>query len=74
MIKIQLTIVKAELQEILDTYKAISPEYRIETLHKIRDMTGIQSGRIVPVDLEYASAAEKPIDKRLHKLAQALAT
>lgn len=41
---------------------------------KIRDMTGIQSGRIVPVDLEYASAAEKPIDKRLHKLAQALAT
>ena len=38
MIKIQLTIVKAELQEILDTYKAISPEYRIETLHRLQKL------------------------------------
>jgi len=30
--------VKAELQEILDTYKAISPEYRIETLHKLQKL------------------------------------
>jgi hypothetical protein len=28
--------VKAELQEILDTYKAINPEYRIETLHRLQ--------------------------------------
>jgi len=38
MIKIQLTIVKAELQEILDTYKAICPEYRIETLHRLEKL------------------------------------
>jgi hypothetical protein len=38
MIKIQLTIVKAELQEILDTYKAINPEYGIETLHKLQEL------------------------------------
>ncbi len=41
---------------------------------KRRDMTGIQRGRIVPVDLEYASTAEKPLDERLYKLALALAT
>lgn len=39
-----------------------------------RDMTGIQGGHIVPVDLEYAFATEKPIDERLYKLAQTLAT
>jgi hypothetical protein len=38
MIKIQLTIVKAELQEILEVYQAISPEYRLETLHKLQKL------------------------------------
>jgi 6-phosphofructokinase 1 len=41
---------------------------------KKKHMTGIQNGRIVPVDLEYASTVEKPIDERLYKLALALAT
>ena len=41
---------------------------------KKRHMTGIQGGRIVPVDLEYASTVEKPIDERLYKLALALAS
>jgi 6-phosphofructokinase 1 len=41
---------------------------------KKKQMTGIQSSRIVPVDLEYASTVEKPIDERLYKLALALAT
>jgi 6-phosphofructokinase 1 len=41
---------------------------------KKKHMTGIQCGRIVPVDLEYASTVEKPIDERLYKLAFALAT
>jgi hypothetical protein len=31
-------------------------------------MIEIQGGRIVSVDLEYASGVEKPIDKRLYKL------
>ena len=39
-----------------------------------RDMTGIQSGSIVPVDLELASTANKPIDERLYDLARILAT
>ena len=39
-----------------------------------RDMTGIQGGNIVPVDLEYACTAEKPIDKRLYELALMLST
>ena len=38
MIKIQLTIIKAELKEILDTYKAISAECRIETLHRLQKL------------------------------------
>jgi 6-phosphofructokinase 1 len=41
---------------------------------KKKHMTGIQCGRIVPVDLEYASTVEKPIDERLYGLALALAT
>jgi 6-phosphofructokinase 1 len=41
---------------------------------KKKHMTGIQNSRIVPVDLEYASTVEKPIDERLYKLALALAT
>ena len=41
---------------------------------KKKHMTGIQGDRIVPVDLEYASTVEKPIDERLYKLAIALAT
>jgi len=36
LINIQLTIVKAELQEILEVYKAISPEYRFEILRKLQ--------------------------------------
>ncbi len=39
-----------------------------------RDMTGIQGGRVVSVDLEYASTTEKPIDERLYRLALALST
>jgi len=38
LINIQLTIVKAELQEILGVYTAISPEYRLETLHKLQKL------------------------------------
>jgi len=38
LINIQLTIVKAELQEILEVYEAISPEYRLETLHKLQKL------------------------------------
>ena len=38
LINIQLTIVKGELQEILEVYQAISPEYRIETLHKLQKL------------------------------------
>ncbi len=41
---------------------------------KRRDMTGIQGGRIVPVDLEYATKTYKPIDEQLYKLALTLAT
>jgi 6-phosphofructokinase 1 len=41
---------------------------------KKKHMTGIQGDRIVPVDLEYASTVEKPIDERLYKLALMLAT
>jgi hypothetical protein len=38
LITIQLTVVKAELQEILDTFRAINPEYRLETLHKLQKL------------------------------------
>jgi hypothetical protein len=38
LINIQLMIVKAELQEILEVYQAISPEYRIETPHKLQKL------------------------------------
>jgi hypothetical protein len=38
LIKIQLTVVKAELQEIVDTFRAINPEYRLETLHKLQKL------------------------------------
>jgi len=37
-INIQLTIVKAELQEILEVYEAISPEYRFEILRKLQKL------------------------------------
>jgi len=37
-----------------------------------KDMTAIQGGRIVPVDLEYACAVEKPIDRQLYELARTL--
>ncbi|MEM2529945.1 MAG: ATP-dependent 6-phosphofructokinase [Candidatus Bathyarchaeia archaeon] len=37
-----------------------------------RDMTALQGGRIVPVDLRYACTAEKPFDRRLYELAMAL--
>jgi 6-phosphofructokinase 1 len=36
---------------------------------KKKEMTGIQGGRIVPVDLKYASTTWKPIDEHLYKLA-----
>jgi hypothetical protein len=38
LIGIQLTIVKAELKEILEVFPAISPEYRLETLHKLQKL------------------------------------
>lgn len=41
---------------------------------KRKEMTGIQAGRIVPVDLEYACTTEKLIDERLYRLALTLAT
>jgi 6-phosphofructokinase 1 len=51
---------------------AASVEFLLDD--KKKHMTGIQGDRIVPVDLEYASTVEKPIDERLYKLAIALAT
>jgi len=30
--------VKPEPQEILDTFRAINPEYRLETLHKLQKL------------------------------------
>ena len=41
---------------------------------KRKHMTGIQGDYIVPIDLEYASTTEKPLDERLYRLALALAT
>jgi 6-phosphofructokinase 1 len=41
---------------------------------KRKDMTGILGGYVVPVDLQYASTANKPIDEQLYKLADILAT
>jgi hypothetical protein len=38
LITIQLTVVKAELQEILETFRAINPGYRLETLHKLQKL------------------------------------
>jgi len=39
---------------------------------KVRHMTGLQGGRIVPVDLEYACTVEKPIDEYLYELGHVL--
>jgi hypothetical protein len=63
MIKIQLTIVKAELQQILDTYEAISPEYRIETLHRLQ--------KLIPAA---QALVEETGDKRLREIVAAIAT
>ncbi len=41
---------------------------------KRKHMTGFQGDSVVPVDLEYASTTEKPLDERLYKLAVELAT
>jgi 6-phosphofructokinase len=41
---------------------------------KRKHMTGFQNNSVVPVDLEYASTTEKPLDERLYKLALELAT
>lgn len=38
-----------------------------------KDMTGIQGNKIVPIDLEYASKEEKPLDEKLYDLALQLA-
>jgi 6-phosphofructokinase 1 len=40
---------------------------------RTKDMTGIQGNKIVPVDLEYASKVEKPLDEKLYNLALQLA-
>jgi len=41
---------------------------------KRKHMTGIKGDAVVPVDLEYASTTEKPLNERLYKLALELAT
>ena len=38
LINIQLAIVKAELKDIMDVFPSISPEYRLETLHKLQKL------------------------------------
>ena len=63
MIKIQLTIVKVELQQILDTYKAVSPEYRIETLHRLQ--------KLIP---SAQTLVEETGDKRLREIVATIAT
>jgi hypothetical protein len=63
MIKIQLTIVKAELQEILYTYNTINPEYRIEALHKLQ--------KLIPTA---QALVEEAGDKDLHETVVAIAT
>lgn len=63
MIKIQLTIVKAELQEILYTYNTINPEYRIEALHKLQ--------KLIPTA---QALVEETGDKDLHETVVAIAT
>jgi 6-phosphofructokinase 1 len=51
---------------------AASVEFLLEG--RKRDMTAVQAGRIVPVDLKYASTVEKPFDRRLYDLAMALSS
>ncbi|MBS7650950.1 MAG: 6-phosphofructokinase [Candidatus Bathyarchaeia archaeon] len=51
---------------------AASIEYLLSGERKT--MTGIQGGKIVPVDLEYATETYKPIDENLYRLAVMLAT
>jgi len=63
MIRIQLTIVKAELQQILDTYKAINPEYRMETLHRLQ--------RLIPTA---QALVEETGDKGLREIVASIAT
>lgn len=63
MIKIQLTIVKVELQQILGTYKAVSPEYRIETLHILQ--------KFIP---SAQTLVEETGDKRLREIVATIAT
>jgi hypothetical protein len=63
MIKIQLTIVKAELQQILETYKAINPEYRLETLHKLQ--------KLIPTA---QALVEETDDKELREIVASIAT
>ena len=62
MIKIQLTIVKAELREFLDVYKAVSPEYRLETLHKLQ--------KLIPTA---QALVEETGDKSLREIVSAIA-
>lgn len=50
---------------------AASVEFLLEG--RKRDMTGVQEGHIVPVDLEYATKTPKTIDSELYKLALTLA-
>jgi hypothetical protein len=63
MIKIQLTILRAELQQILDTYRAISPDYRIETLHKLQ--------KLIPTA---QALVEETDDKDLREIVASIAT
>ncbi|MGQ9543913.1 MAG: 6-phosphofructokinase [Candidatus Bathyarchaeia archaeon] len=51
---------------------AASVEYLLSG--KRRVMAGVQGGRIVPVDMEYATRTYKPIDEALYELALTLAT
>ena len=62
LINIQLTIIKAELKEILDIFPTISPEYRIETLRKLQ--------KLIPTA---QALVEETGDKGLHELVTAIA-
>ena len=62
LINIQLTIVKAELKEILEILPAISPEYRLETLHKLQ--------RLIPTA---QALVEETGDKSLREIVTSIA-
>jgi hypothetical protein len=62
LINIQLTVVKAELQEILETLKSINPEYRLEILHRLQ--------RLVPTA---QALVEETRDRELREIVASIA-